>query len=448
MSRLLLRFLLAFTLLLPRCSSPLYAQAAPAQALTIDKSTKRLQQSLIKLPSGATLTLESGSNFDFSAATITLPSNIATLSDTQTLTNKTLGAPLIETSITLGDGVTIPFTKIADAPIEVGTGGILTMGTGNLTGPNAGGTILTNADLGVTVQSYSANTTQLGNTASGSGSTLLRQNSPTITTPRFADLGFLADSNGNELIILDSVTSAVNEITVANATTGNKPTISATGGDTNISLNLVAKGTGTVQIGGVDAVTTTGTQTITNKTINAANNTVTNVSLSTGVTGTLPIANGGTGRTTGTPFWAVRTSDLARTSTTTLADDPVLQISSLAAGNYRVQGYVNWINDSGTPGGKYRIAFSGTLTPRGGVLIGSPHASAPSYMANSPEGGGDQYIFNFNAGFGGANWGITFDYVVNVSVAGDMVFQWAQLSSSADATRIKSGSFLIVTPLP
>jgi hypothetical protein len=41
-----------------------------------------------------------------------------------------------------------------------------------------------------------------------------------------------------------------------------------------------------------------GSETLTNKTINASNNTITNVSLTSGVTGTLPLANGGTGTTT------------------------------------------------------------------------------------------------------------------------------------------------------
>lgn len=54
--------------------------------------------------------------------------------------------------------------------------------------------------------------------------------------------------------------------------------------------------TGTVS-GGI-VTTLTGTQTLTNKTINGSDNTITNVSLTTGVTGTLPVANGGTGLTT------------------------------------------------------------------------------------------------------------------------------------------------------
>lgn len=72
----------------------------------------------------------------------------------------------------------------------------------------------------------------------------------TLTAPKFADGGFIADANGNELVIMDTVASAVNEITIANAATGNAPTITATGGDTNIDLTLTAKGTGVVRTGG------------------------------------------------------------------------------------------------------------------------------------------------------------------------------------------------------
>jgi hypothetical protein len=68
----------------------------------------------------------------------------------------------------------------------------------------------------------------------------------TLTAPKFADLGFIADANGNELIILDTVTSAVNEVTLANAATAGSPTLTATGGDTNIDLTLAGKGTGGV----------------------------------------------------------------------------------------------------------------------------------------------------------------------------------------------------------
>lgn len=80
----------------------------------------------------------------------------------------------------------------------------------------------------------------------------------TLTAPKFVDLGFIADANGNELVIMDTTTSAVNEITVANAATGNGPTITASGGDTDIDLNLVAKGSGSVTYGGDEIATYTG----------------------------------------------------------------------------------------------------------------------------------------------------------------------------------------------
>lgn len=49
---------------------------------------------------------------------------------------------------------------------------------------------------------------------------------------------------------------------------------------------------------GPTVVTTTGAQTLTNKSISGTANTITNISLSTAVTGSLPIANGGTGSST------------------------------------------------------------------------------------------------------------------------------------------------------
>jgi hypothetical protein len=71
----------------------------------------------------------------------------------------------------------------------------------------------------------------------------------TLTAPKFADGGFVADAAGLELIIFDSVSSAVNEITVANAAASGTPSVSATGGDTNIALTLKSKGTDGIIIG-------------------------------------------------------------------------------------------------------------------------------------------------------------------------------------------------------
>lgn len=65
---------------------------------------------------------------------------------------------------------------------------------------------------------------------------------------RFSDLGSLSDANGNEIVQFDAVASAVNQIRVANSAASSGPTVSAQGDDTNINLNLSSKGTGDVEI--------------------------------------------------------------------------------------------------------------------------------------------------------------------------------------------------------
>jgi len=62
------------------------------------------------------------------------------------------------------------------------------------------------------------------------------------------DAHFIGDENGNEQIIFQTTSSAVNQFDVTNAATGNAPSLAATGGDSNIDLNLTAKGTGHVSV--------------------------------------------------------------------------------------------------------------------------------------------------------------------------------------------------------
>jgi hypothetical protein len=64
----------------------------------------------------------------------------------------------------------------------------------------------------------------------------------TLTSPRIDTS--LNDTNGNELVKVTATSSAVNEITLSNASTGNGPTISSTGDDANIDLTIAPKGSG------------------------------------------------------------------------------------------------------------------------------------------------------------------------------------------------------------
>ena len=66
----------------------------------------------------------------------------------------------------------------------------------------------------------------------------------TLTSPKIGTS--ILDTNGNELALLTATSSAVNEITLANAATGNGPIISSTG-ETNVDLNLNPKGSGVLK---------------------------------------------------------------------------------------------------------------------------------------------------------------------------------------------------------
>lgn len=123
---------------------------------------------------------------------LTLPSsNFVGLTDTQTLTNKTLTTPVIS-SISNSGTITVP----------TGTDTLVARATTDT---------LTNK---------------------------------TLTNPVISQIN---DSNGNEALKLTATGSAVNEITIVNSATSNGPEIQATGGDTNIDLKLTPKGTGIVK---------------------------------------------------------------------------------------------------------------------------------------------------------------------------------------------------------
>ncbi|MBI4457402.1 hypothetical protein HY633_00370, partial [Candidatus Uhrbacteria bacterium] len=104
-----------------------------------------------------------------------------------------------------------PALAVTTINLNVATGGDLTVG---------GNTILGDA---------AADTVTVNGTVAG--------------TTRHVDLGVIGDANGNELLILDTVASAVNELTLANAATGNNPTLTMSGGDSAVSLSINSKGT-------------------------------------------------------------------------------------------------------------------------------------------------------------------------------------------------------------
>lgn len=76
-----------------------------------------------------------------------------------------------------------------------------------------------------------------------------------ISTSSFTSLKIttsINDASNNELLKFSSTASAVNEISIINNSTGLEPRIEVTGNDTNIGLNIRAKGTGVINLLGTN----------------------------------------------------------------------------------------------------------------------------------------------------------------------------------------------------
>ena len=205
-----------------------------------------------------------------------------TVSGTQTLSNKTLTSPKIGTSILDTNGnelskVTATSSAVNEftlANAATGNGprlsvtgddsnidlDLLAKGTGHVTvrGDTNSGAIQLNCEANthgqqIKAQPHSAGVTNSMLLPAGADSTLVSLVSTdtltnkTLTAPKIADAGFIADANGNEQIIFQTTASAVNELEVTNAATGNNPAIAASGGDTNVGLEFSTKGTGTIK---------------------------------------------------------------------------------------------------------------------------------------------------------------------------------------------------------
>ena len=110
------------------------------------------------------------------------------------------------------------------------------------------------------------------------------------------DAHFIKDENGNEQIIFQTTSSAVNELEITNGATGDGPILGASG-ETNVDLHIKPKGSGETVIGSGGAsatLTSSGAYDLvldTNKGSNSGNITIT-----AGANGDIDITTNGTGK--------------------------------------------------------------------------------------------------------------------------------------------------------
>jgi hypothetical protein len=179
---------------------------------------------------------------------------------------------------TTGDltlGSNIAFGSASNARTALGLGTMATQNSGAvaITGGTVSGVVFSGSFSGMTlVESTTLATSAAAAGVNLNGNTLAADGTDTnidinitpkgtgrtvvgalsATSPRVAT--GVNDTNGNELLKVTATASAVNELTLANAATGNGPTLSSTGDDTNIDINITPKGTGEVNVTNIDVV--------------------------------------------------------------------------------------------------------------------------------------------------------------------------------------------------
>ncbi len=205
--------------------------------------------------------------------------DIVTLTGTQTLTNKTLTTPTIASMTNAqhdhsdaAGGGTLNASAIAAGQLALARGGT----NADLSATGGTDQFVTQEAVGV---EFSVGTKALANLSdvtlkTGTGTTVVMQSSPFIVGPTISGSiklnqanSIINDNAGREILTLTRNGTAVNHVDVRNAPTGSDPILRAQGDDTDVGLNLVPKGSGLIQLDGVEIATISGTQTLTNKTL-------------------------------------------------------------------------------------------------------------------------------------------------------------------------------------
>ena len=343
---------------------------------------------------------------------------VTTISGTQTLTNKTLTSPVIN-NVKDTNGNTIFSYQAFSNAVNYMTSANTATGTGPYFYANGSDT---NVDLNLGVKGL------------GTINVIATVNTSTTFIAKFVPTA-----------------SAVNSITFANSVTGTGPSISAAGSDTDIDLRLISKGSGTVKANGVPVTTTTGTQTLTNKTISGSSNTLSDTfTLTTTGTSGAATYNGTTlnipqypngdvvGPGSSTDNAIVRfdgtTGKAVQNSSATIADDGTLNVSGTVntgtGGVYSYNGGSRYIrfNTSGTyndflsAGAKLVINFAGFVDPQDVTFFESTKASFNPYV----------YIYGYDAGASTSKYG-------RINVGTDGKFQ-LEAQSGKDFGIITGGS--------
>ena len=216
--------------------------AAVATTLTVvdDSSTSTgidLLTDSLKIAGGTGIT----SSISGDTVSLDIDSTVATLTGTQELTNKTLTSPVISTISNTG---TLTLPTSTDTLVGRDTSDTLT----NKIIDSASNTLTLDLSEGTLTGTISEFNTALSDADFATLAGIETLSNKTLTAPKIADGGFIADANGNEQIVFNTTASAVNQLEITNGDAGTGVTLSSAGDDTNINIILDPKGSGTVDV--------------------------------------------------------------------------------------------------------------------------------------------------------------------------------------------------------
>jgi len=206
----------------------------------------------------------------------------------------------------------------------------------------------------------------------------------TLTAPKIGTS--ILDTSGNELALLTATGSAVNEFTIANAATGAGPTLSSTGGDSNIDINVTPKGTGDVVLS-ADTVT--------------VGDAAAAATIRSSGAGTLTVTTGGAtdlilSTNNGTTSSNITITDAAGGDVTVT---PSTTGSLVVQGNSTQAGKIKLYND--TDAGTYFASFQpGTLTEDTAYVLPTADAGTSGDALTSNASG----VLSWTTMSGGTSW--------------------------------------------
>jgi len=167
--------------------------------------------------------------------------------------------------VAAGKSVTFGYNGSAWSVIGLSGAGLGTVTSIATTAPITGGTITTTGTIGISAATTSAagsmsaaDKLKLDGIAAGAIANVVEDTTPQLggnldangNNIDFDDATGIRDSNGNEQLIFQETASAANYLEITNAATSNDPKLSAAGSDTNVGIEIEAKGTGGISLDG------------------------------------------------------------------------------------------------------------------------------------------------------------------------------------------------------